>query len=96
MTSVLTLRLKVNPRSSRDRIVGWMGDRLKIAVSAAPEDGKANDAVLRLLSWTLGIAPSRIRILSGKSASEKDVALYDVDAAKVLSRLPPGHPYARS
>ena len=89
MAPVFSLRLKVNPRSSSDRIVGWIGDRLKIAVTAPPEKGKANAAVLRLLSRTLGIPGSRIRLVSGESTSEKVVGLHGVEAREVLSRLPP-------
>ena len=50
------LKAKVVPGSSRNRIVGWLGDALKINVTAPPEKGKANEAVVELLSMKLGIS----------------------------------------
>jgi len=44
--------VKLSPGSSRDKISGWLGDSLKIRVCAAAESGKANAAVIRLLSGT--------------------------------------------
>jgi len=49
------LNVKVVPGSSRNRIVGWLGDALKIKVMAPPEKGRANEAVVELLSMKLGI-----------------------------------------
>ena len=37
--------VKVVPRASRDEVVGWLGDRLKIKIAAPPQDGRANDAL---------------------------------------------------
>ncbi len=48
------IRLKAVPGSSCDAIAGLLGDRLKIRVIAPPEGGKANKAICRLLSKTLG------------------------------------------
>lgn len=92
MGSVVYLHLKVNPRSSRDRIVGWIGDRLKISVTAPPDRGKANEAVLELLSRTLGIPGSRIRLVAGLSASEKTAALEGVGEDDLFSKLPSRSP----
>ncbi|MFM7075771.1 MAG: DUF167 domain-containing protein, partial [Planctomycetaceae bacterium] len=49
------LEVKVVPGSSRDQIVGWLGDALKIKVTAPPEKGKANERVVELLAGALGI-----------------------------------------
>ncbi len=87
MTERLTLKLKVVPRASRDAVVGWMGNRLKIAVTAPPEKGRANAAVVKLLARTLGIPGSNLRITAGKSSPAKTVS---IDAApSVLLGLPP-------
>jgi uncharacterized protein (TIGR00251 family) len=50
------LSVKVVPGSSRNQIVGSLGDALKIKVMAPPEKGKANEAVVELLSMKLGIS----------------------------------------
>lgn len=69
--SAALIRLKVVPGSSRDQIVGILGDRLKVKVAAAPEDGKANAAVCQLLAKALGVPPSAVTIESGQTRPEK-------------------------
>jgi uncharacterized protein (TIGR00251 family) len=82
------LLLKVVPKSSRDRIVGWVGDRLKVAVRAAPERGRANAAVVAVLAEALELPASRFRIVSGESSPQKTVEIDGADLARVSSRLP--------
>jgi hypothetical protein len=62
------LNVKVVPGSSRDQIVGWLGDALKIKVSAPPEKGRANEAVVEMLAAKLGVATDNIEIESGHSS----------------------------
>ena len=71
------LSLKVVPGSSRDEIVGWLGDSLKVKVKAPPEKGRANEAVIALLAERLGIDNSSITVVSGHGSPTKIV---DVDA----------------
>ena len=83
----MRLQLKVIPKSSKDRVVGWVGDRLKVQVTAPPERGKANDAVVGVLAGALGLPRSRVRIVAGATAPLKTV---DVDGDEsVLAKLPP-------
>ena len=69
----IELRLKVVPGARRSQIVGALGDRLKIRVAAAPEQGKANRAVVRLLSDWLGV--NGIEIVAGDSSPEKTASV---------------------
>jgi uncharacterized protein len=62
------LNVKVVPGSSRDQIVGWLGDALKIRVTAPPETSKANEAIIELLAERLGIGTDAIQIESGHSS----------------------------
>ena len=71
--------MKVVPGSSRDQIVGWLGDALKIKVTAPPEKGKANDAVVELLAAALGIATDDISVVSGHSSPAKVMAVAGMD-----------------
>src|ERR1051325_9653356 len=63
--SVVRLALKVVPGSSKNAIAGWLGDTLKVRVSAAPERGKANDAVEALIADALRLPADRVRIVAG-------------------------------
>lgn len=75
------IRLKVVPGSSRDQIVGMLGDRLKVKVAAAPEDGKANAAVCHLLAKALGLPNAAVAIESGHSRPEKVARVTGVSPA---------------
>jgi len=65
------LKVKVVPGSSRDCIVGWLGDELKIRISAAPEKGKANKAVIKLLEKALAVPKGSINLDSGSTNPHK-------------------------
>ena len=69
------LNIKVVPGASRDQIVGWLGDALKIKVTAPPENGKANEAVVTLLAETLGVRRDTIEIVSGHGSPAKTVEI---------------------
>jgi uncharacterized protein (TIGR00251 family) len=73
------LNVKVVPGSSRDQIVGWLGDALKIKVMAPPEKGRANEAVMELLSIKLGISTDDIEVVSGHSSPSKVIAITGMD-----------------
>jgi uncharacterized protein (TIGR00251 family) len=73
------VRLRVSPSARRPGIVGRYGDAWKIRVAEPPEDGRANDAVIRLLEQTLGV---EIRLVAGRATRDKVVAL-DLDEANV-------------
>lgn len=60
-------------------MVGRHGAAWKVRVAAAPEDGKANDALVRLLAETLGVASRDVEIVSGLSSRDKIVALTALD-----------------
>ena len=73
------LNVKVVPGSSRNRIVDWLGDALKIKVMAPPEKGRANEAVVEFLSMKLGISTDDIEVVSGHSSPSKVIAIIGVD-----------------
>lgn len=67
----LWLSVRVQPRASRDEIQGIKDGMLRIRTTAAPSDGKANKATIRLLADYLGIAPSRIQLVRGMTQRNK-------------------------
>jgi len=69
------LCVKVVPGASRTRLAGLYGDRIKIAVAAAPERGKANAGLTAFLAKTLGVKPRKVVIESGHTTPLKRVRL---------------------
>jgi uncharacterized protein (TIGR00251 family) len=69
------LRLRVVPGAHRPGIVGRHGDAWKVRVTAPPEDGRANDAVLDLLARTFDLPRGDVRLATGASSRDKVVVL---------------------
>ena len=72
----LQFPVRLTPKGGRDAIEGWTegpdGKRyLKARVSAPPEDGKANEALVRLIAKALGVGKTRVRIVSGEASRMK-------------------------
>jgi uncharacterized protein len=81
------LRLRVSPGASRTEIVGPHGDAWKVRVTAPPESGKANEAVLDLLATALGVPRSATEIVGGAGSRNKVVAIRGVTAGEAERRL---------
>lgn len=77
-----------HPQSNEDRINGIHDGMLKIDVTAPPEKGKANKAVVKLLSKELGVPKSLIEILGGETSRKKVVLIkgMDLEALKNIFR----------
>jgi uncharacterized protein (TIGR00251 family) len=69
------LSLKVQPRASRDELVGAMGNELKLRVTAPPVDAAANEAVVRLVSELLECPRGCVQIVRGQTSRHKKVLL---------------------
>ncbi|WP_373356130.1 DUF167 domain-containing protein [Pseudoroseicyclus sp. CXY001] len=63
------IAVRVTPRASRARIEP--GEPLRVYVTVAPEGGKANEAVRKLLAKALGVAPGRLTLVRGQTGREK-------------------------
>jgi uncharacterized protein (TIGR00251 family) len=81
------LRLRVSPGADRAAIVGRYGEGWKIRVTAPPEGGRANDAVLRLLAETLAVPRDSLTLVSGHSGRDKIVELAGLGPSVVERRL---------
>jgi uncharacterized protein (TIGR00251 family) len=73
-----TLPLRVQPKAKRNAILGEQALALKVSVTAPPEDGRANDAVLTLLRETFGLQRSQVVLLSGQTNRNKVVLVRGV------------------
>lgn len=77
------LRLHVQPKASKNRIVGLHDGCLKIAVAAPPLDGKANKAVVGFLADILGLAPRDVVVTSGLQSRRKQVVVQGSDGTAI-------------
>jgi uncharacterized protein (TIGR00251 family) len=82
-----TVAVKVSAGAKRDAIAGVVGDALKISVQQAPEKGKANKAVAKVLAGALGVRPSAIAVLRGATSRDKLLLVRGADAAEVRAKL---------
>jgi len=85
----LTLQILLAPRSKSNSIRGMHGDRLKIALTAPPVDGKANAALCKFLAKLFGVRLSDIAVIHGLTSREKVVAVAGVELAAAESILKP-------
>jgi uncharacterized protein (TIGR00251 family) len=85
----LTLRVRVQPRASREGLGGEREGALVVRLTAPPVEGAANEALARLLGKTLGVPPSAVRVVSGASGRNKVVGIAGLSAADALTRLAP-------
>jgi hypothetical protein len=79
--------LRVQPRASRNAIAGVMGDAIKLAITAPPVDGKANQAVVEYLAELFDVAKSNIAIVSGETGRNKLIAVRGRSAEQVRKAL---------
>jgi len=81
------LSVRVSPGAKRDEIVGWRGNALRVRVRAAPEKGKANEAVCALIASATG-TPKRSVVIERGHASRDKVALVEgLTEDELMSRL---------
>lgn len=81
------LHLRVSPGATRSRIVGKHGDGWKIHVTAPPDDGRANAAVVRLIADTVSVSRGAVSVVSGHGSKDKIVELAGIELARVERRL---------
>ena len=83
----LRLRLRVSPGAPRACVVGRHGEAWKVRVTAAPERGRANDAVVALLAEALSLPREDIAVVAGAAARDKVVELVGISAEEADRRL---------
>ncbi|MDK1226206.1 DUF167 family protein YggU [Cronobacter turicensis] len=73
----LVLRLYIQPKASRDSIIGLHGDELKVAITAPPVDGQANAHLVKYLAKQFRVAKSQVVIEKGELGRHKQVKIID-------------------
>ena len=81
------LRVHAQPGAGRSGIVGRHGDALKVKVAAPPVDGRANEAIITVLSDAFGLKPAQVSLVSGPSSRSKRYRLDGIDPVAVGRRL---------
>ncbi|HEY0263042.1 MAG TPA: DUF167 domain-containing protein [Granulicella sp.] len=83
------LRVKVHPGAKRSAVTAVLGESLKIALSAPPVDGKANDALIAFVAEALGLPKARVMLTSGMTSRSKTLRITGKSAAEVKAVLDP-------
>jgi uncharacterized protein (TIGR00251 family) len=87
--NTVTFLVKVVPRSSRTAVAGILGGMLKVKLAAAPEKGKANEALVEFLADTLGVKKNAIIITSGHTSPVKTIQITGISAETVCKKIIP-------
>jgi uncharacterized protein (TIGR00251 family) len=82
----LYLQVKVHPQGGRDSVSLTKNGELKVTVTAPPQDGEANQAVVKTLSKWLGIKKSSVEVIQGQSSRHKIVSL-PIECEETLASL---------
>ena len=82
-----TFVVRVHPRAKKNGIIGEVGGALKVALTAPPIEGRANEACLEFLANLLDVPRSSIAIAAGQSSRNKVIRIAGLSAAEVRLRL---------
>jgi hypothetical protein len=82
-----TFAIKVHPRAKKDEIAGEIGEALKVALTAPPVEGKANEACIRFFAELLRVPRSSVTIAAGESSRNKIIRVHGLTAGQVEERL---------
>jgi uncharacterized protein len=82
-----TVKVRLQPRASRDEIVGERAGILLVRLTAPPVEGRANEALCRLLARQLGIAPTRVSLLKGTKSRDKVIQVKGLASTEIAHKL---------
>ena len=82
-----TFQVRVQPRAKKNAIVGEVGDALKLALTAPPVEGRANEACIVFFAELLNVPRSSVTIAAGHSSRNKVIRIARMSAAKVLKAV---------
>ena len=82
-----TLKVRVQPKASRNQVDGFEEGTLRLRVTAPPTEGKANAGVIALMATTLGVSKSRLEIIRGHGSRDKVVSIDSLSEQEVHRRI---------
>jgi uncharacterized protein len=83
----MELRVRVTARASRDELAGLRDGVLHVRVSAPPVEGKANQAVCKLIARALGVGKTSVSVVKGERSRDKVVRIEGVEPEAALDKL---------
>ncbi|MCB2192204.1 MAG: YggU family protein [Deltaproteobacteria bacterium] len=86
-TEGVSLAIRVAPRASRNELAGVEAGVLKVRLTAPPVEGAANQALVKLLAKTLGVAKGKVRVVSGERSRNKRVLIQGLSPKELRGRL---------
>lgn len=86
-----TFQVKVHPRAKKNAITGQVGEALKLALTAPPVEGRANQACVEFLAEVLNVPRSSVTIAAGENSRNKLIRVHGLFAAQVEERLRAAH-----
>ncbi len=85
--SDISFQIRVHPRAKKSAITGEVGDALKLALTAPPVDGKANEACIGFFAKLLNVPRSSVTIAAGQTSRNKVIRVSGLSAEEVRRRL---------
>ena len=85
--SGVSFQVRVHPRAKKNAITGEVGDALKVALTAPPVDGKANEACIEFFAKLLKVPRASVTIAAGQTSRNKVVRVAGLTAAELQTRL---------
>jgi uncharacterized protein (TIGR00251 family) len=83
----VSFSVRLQPRAKKNQVSGELGGALKVAVTAPPIEGRANEALIRFLAELLKVARSSVTIAAGASSRNKVIRIEGMTPEQVRSRL---------
>ena len=87
LSTGVVLPVKAKPAARKNAITGFFNNYLKVSVTTAPEKGKANKAIIKLLAKELKITPRNIALLSGETSSEKKFIISSLSSFEIIKKI---------
>jgi len=83
----VTFAIRVHPRAKKNAITGEMGDALKLALTAPPVEGRANEACVEFFANLLDVPRSSVTIAAGRNSRHKMIRIAGLSAEEVWKRV---------
>ena len=81
------VNVRAQPNARRNMLVGEQGGALKVAVTAPPDKGKANDSIVRVIADSLGLKRSHVELIAGSTSRAKKYLVRNMTAEELRGKL---------